>query len=299
MARVPSLGNLRLFMHVAHHRSFSEASRHANLSQPALSRVIRMLEEDLGARLFDRTSRSVTLTSAGEALLPIVERLATDFDHAFSDLALDFAGQRGRVIVGAQPSVAAEILPQAIAGFSKAYPHVEVIIRDTLSGTLYQQMRERQIDFAITTPPAEDDFEYLPLFDDPVVLVVPSGGQLDTTAPGEWSIFSQHPFIAMSPRSSVRELTDAAMEQAGVAARPLYDCAQLTTLGALIEAGLGITALPRSAADMLRSRALSLRPLVRPAISRTIGIARLQGRTLPPAAQAFLKHLRGHLADQE
>lgn len=290
MARKPSLSSLRLFMQVAHNRSFSETGRTANVSQPALSRTIRLLEEDLGVRLFDRNSRNVSLTSAGEALLPIVERLTEDFDHAFSELAHTFAGERGRVIIGALPSVAASVLPSALHSFRNSNPNVEVMLRDQLSGTLYQAMHERQIDLALTTPPEGAGFIFEPLFEDPVMLVVRAGGPLDNGEPASWSIFADHPFITMTPRSSVRELTDIAMAKAGVSVRPLYDCAQLSTVRALIEAGLGITALPQSAATMLQPSKVRQRKLTDPKVSRMIGLAYPSDRTLPPAAASFARH---------
>lgn len=290
MRRNPSLTSLRLFMLVAHHRSFSETGRIANVSQPALSRTIRLLEEQLGSRLFDRNSRNVALTSAGEALLPIVERLTSDFDHAFSELAQTFGGERGRVVIGALPSVAAGPLPRTIASFQATHPQVEIVMRDHLSGPLYEQMEARQIDLAITTPPGSDKFLFDPLIQDAMVLAVRAGDELDFDEPAAWAVFSDHPFIAMAPNSSVRELTDAAMIQSKVSVRPLYNCTQLATVGALIEAGLGITALPRSTLGMLHGGAIAWRPLIDPVVERTIGVARLAGRTLPPAAQAFLTH---------
>ncbi len=290
MRRAPSMSSLRLFMQVAYNRSFSETGRLTNVSQPALSRTIRLLEEQLGTRLFDRDSRNVRLTSAGEALLPIVERLAADFDHAFSELAQNFAGERGRVVVGALPSVAAGDLPLAIAAFLQSHPKVEVIVRDQLSGNLYQQMQERQVDLAITTPPSADGFHFDPLFDDRLVLVVPANGALDVPEPATWQIFAQHDFIAMAPRSSVRELTDAAMNKADVAVRGLYECTQLATVGAMIAAGLGITALPESTLGMLKRDRIAARPLEAPVIERTIGIAHPLARTLAPAVEAFRTH---------
>jgi LysR family transcriptional regulator, carnitine catabolism transcriptional activator len=291
MQRRPSLNSLRLFLQVAQNRSFSETSRLANVSQPALSRTIRLLEEELGTRLFDRNSRNVSLTAAGEAMLPIVERLTADFDHAFSELSLTFSGTRGRVVVGALPSVAASSLPRAIATFQQTHPQVDIIVRDQLSGTLYQQMQERQIDLAITTPPEEGAFRFEPFMEDPLVLVCRAGSEHDTGGrPVAWSVFEGRPFIGMAPRSSVRELTDMAMHKAGVTARTLFDCTQLATVGAMIEAGLGITALPRSTIPMIQSPALALAPLEQPQISRTIGVAHLADRTLPPAADAFLRH---------
>lgn len=294
MQRKPSLSSLRLFVLVATHRSFSEAARLAHVSQPALSRTIRLLEEQLETRLFDRDSRNVRLTSAGEALLPIVERLTADFDHAFSELALSFAGERGRVVIGALPSVAAGALPAAIASFRTTHPQVDVVLRDQLSGTLFQQMQDRQVDLAFTTPPDQGDFRFEPLFDDAMALVVAAGGPLDTGKPASWSIFADHPFIAMAPRSSVRELTDAAMVKAGVATQGLYECSQLATVGALIEAGLGVTALPMSTVGMLHTGRIVARALVDPVVQRSIGLAYPAGRTLPPAADAFRRHFLAH-----
>lgn len=290
MRRNPNLTSLRLFMQVAYNRSFSETGRIANVSQPALSRTIRLLEEELGVRLFDRNSRNVSLTSAGEALLPIVERLTADFDHAFSELSLSFSGERGRVVIGALPSVAAGVLPSVIASFAAAHPQVEIILRDHLSGTLYQQMQERQIDLAVTTPPPSPEFAFEPLLEDPMVLVAPRAMAADFGRSASWSIFASHPFIAMAPRSSVRDLTDAAMHRAEVDAPPLFECTQLATVGGLIEAGLGITALPKSTVGMLQSGQMITLPLGDPHVSRTIGIAFLAARTLPPAANSFLRH---------
>ena len=282
--------SLRLFTLVAHHRSFSEAGRVANVSQPALSRTIRILEDQLNARLFDRDSRNVRLTAAGEALLPIVERLTADFDPAFSELSQSLSGARGRVVVGALPSVAAGDLPAAIASFRISHPMVDVVLRDQLSGTLYQQMQERQIDLAITTPPEEGTFHFDPLMQDAMVLVVKAGSELDTEAPARWSVLAEYPFIAMAPRSSVRELTDAAFSKAGLTVRGLYDCTQLATVGALIEAGLGITALPRSTLGILHQGRIAARSLSHPTVERTIGLAYPLGRTLSPAADAFRRH---------
>lgn len=289
MLRRPSLNSLRLFLQIAYSRSFSETGRKENISQPALSRTVRLLEEQLGTRLFDRNSRNVSLTAAGEAMLPIVERLISDFDHAFSELALTFSGTRARVLIGALPSIAASMLPGAIASFLKTHPQVEIILRDQLSGTLYQQMQERQIDLAITTPQEESEFTFEPFMEDPMVLVAREG-MLDTLEPCDWSVFTGKPFVAMAPRSSVRELTDQAMHKAGVSFHPLYECSQLATVGALIEAGLGITALPRSTIDMIDSPLIMVRPLSDPVITRQIGLAYLTDRTLPPAAEAFARH---------
>ena len=294
--RTPSLQSLRLFMSVAETGSFSETARVSNLSQPALSRTIKLLEIDFGVRLFDRNSRNVMLTAAGSALLPIVSRLTADFDQAFVELAASFAGERGRVVLGALPSAAALTLPGLIARFQADRPGVEVILRDALSGALDQQLIERQIDFAISTPPENDaDIAFEPLMEDELVLVARPGDLESFPEVCPWLIFAAHPFIAMAPRSSVRLLTDVALARAEVRAKPLFECAQIATVGGLIAAGLGISALPLSTVPMLAmGGAVGWRPLAAPRAARTIGIAQLRQRSLSPAAAALRTHLVSH-----
>lgn len=293
MIRKPSMATLRLFQQVAHTRSFSETARLANMSQPALSRTIRLLEEDLGVRLFDRDTRNVTLTGIGQSLLPVVERLAADYDDAFAELAQSFAGTRGRVVLGALPTYAAAQLPAELVRFHRSHPQVEVVLHDTLSGALYQQMRERQVDMAVTTPPepGESDFAFEPMMTDPYVMVAPAGGMMDCAGPARWADFTGQPFIAMAARSSVRLCTDRAFLRAGLNVKPLYQCSQLATLGALIAAGLGISAVPLSTVPMLDGQRLIWRRLEGPSIDRVIGLAWVAGRALSPAAEALKARL--------
>jgi LysR family carnitine catabolism transcriptional activator len=290
MPRRPSLNSLRLFMQIAYNRSFSETGRIANVSQPALSRTIRILEEELGVRLFDRNSRNVSLTSAGEALLPIVERLTADFDHAFSELSLTFSGDRGRVVIGTLPSIAASILPPIIASFLALHPQVEIILNDNLSATIYQQMHDRQIDLAIAGAPPDDEIRFDPVMEDTMLFVGPEDSSQELGATVEWSVFATKPFIAMAQRSSVRGLTDRGLQQAGITVTPHFECTQLATVAALIEAGLGVTALPKSTIPMIASRRIVTRPLTGQSIELRLGIAYDANRTMAPAADAFRRH---------
>lgn len=288
----PNLPSLRCFVAVARAGSFSEAARVLNLSQPALSRTIRLLEEQIDARLFDRDTRNVTLTTAGAAMLPVAERLVGDFDHAFAELAQLFAGERGRLVIGALPSLAATPLPVLIREFQQTHPLVEIVVRDTLSGTLERQFQERQIDLALialSQPSAELDFE--PIVTERFDLICAGGSDLDQPGPIGWDIFTQHPFIAMAPLSSVRIATDLAFAQVGINAKPLFECAHLATLGGLIKAGLGISALPRSTLPLLGGGSFGWRQLESPTVERTIGLARPARRSLSPAAEAFARHI--------
>jgi LysR family transcriptional regulator, carnitine catabolism transcriptional activator len=297
MRRLPSLPSLKAFISVARARSFVEAARSLHVSQPALSRTIHLLEDQLGTRLFDRDTRNVSLTAAGEALLPVVERLSGDYEHAFSELARTFAGERGRVVVGALPSIASLRLPRLIAGFQRGHPGVEIVVRDTLSRSLEQQFIERQVDLgliALAEPIPQLQFQ--PVFSEPFGLVCRAGGELDTGQAAEWKLFTAQPFIAMAPLSSVRNGTDEAFARARLAIRPWFECSHLATLGGLIAEGLGVSALPRSTLPLLGPGRFAWRSLRRPVVARTVGLARLARRTLPPAAEAFAAYVLENLS---
>jgi LysR family carnitine catabolism transcriptional activator len=287
-----SLHTLRLFLRVAEMRSFSEASRTENVSQPALSRSIRMLEDQLGVRLFDRDTRNVALTSAGLMLQPIAERLISDYDAAFTDLAQSISGERGHVTIGVLPSIAAGLLPAVLARFRAERPHVEVRVEDTLSDSLGELLQERRIDFAIGIEPDPDRrLEFQPLFLDEFVLVFRRGDALDSQDPLPWAALKGLNFIGMTPASSVRRTTDIAFARADISVRPLYECAHISTVGGLVRAGLGISALPASTLPMIGSAEVSSRPLISPSINRNIGILTLRARTLSPSAEALILRL--------
>ncbi|MFC7557297.1 LysR family transcriptional regulator [Pseudoroseomonas wenyumeiae] len=109
---------LNCFLRISEAGSFSAAAKQLGVSQPALSRTIRLMEEALGTRLFDRDTRNVALTPAGSELRPIAERLLAEFQGAFGELAQFIAGREGRVTIAALPSIAAMLLPTAIAAMS-------------------------------------------------------------------------------------------------------------------------------------------------------------------------------------
>jgi len=288
-----SLAMLRLFLRVASTRSFTETARMEHVSQPALSRTIRLLEDQLGVRLFDRDTRNVELTSAGLQLEAVANSLISDYDLAFGDLSQAFAGQRGRVAIGALPSVAATMLPPVLAQFQAERPQVQVQLHDGLLQPLLRMLEDHRIDFAVTIEPEKSDrLTFEPLFTDQCVFVCRRGDPLDGTKPLPWRAFQDRPFVAMSPESSVRRMTDAAFLSAGVNLRQLYECAHLASVGGLVQAGLGVTVLPVSTLPLLIGFDLSSRPLTDPIMARSIGVVTLAGRTPSPAATPLIELLQ-------
>jgi LysR family carnitine catabolism transcriptional activator len=287
------LRRLRLFVGVAREGSFSACARSHGLSQPALSRVILQLEDHLGARLFDRDTRTLQLTPAGEALLPIAERLLRDAGLGFDQIAQFIKGGRGRLAIAALPSLAAIRLPAAIAGFIREWPDVDFEVLDGLSERVESAVADGRADLGLAIPPApERDLDYQEIVQDPFGLVCPHDHPFAQDPAPAWSLLTEAPFIAMSSHSSVRRMTDAAFVQIGTPVQPRYECAHLSTAGALIAQGLGVSALPRLALPLLGPVDLAWTPLSEPALSRSIGIVtRREGTSA--LARRFADYLAG------
>jgi DNA-binding transcriptional LysR family regulator len=253
------------------------------------------MEETIGRRLFDRTTRRVQLTPTGRELRPIAERIVAEFDTGFGELAQFVEGRRGRVTIAALPSIAAVLLPGAIARFLADSPAVDFQIMDGLSGTVVDTVVSGKADIGLTVRPTPAaNLTYRPLVADAFGLVCRADHPLARSETTPWSAFANEPFIAMDPQSSVRAMTDAAFLQVGIAVRPLYECAFLATTGALVAEGLGVTALPRLTLPIIGSADLVWRPLEAPSLRRLIGVVTQVGRSLSPAASVFLKTLAQH-----
>ena len=288
----PTPHQLACFLAVAKAGSFSDAARQLALSQPALSRTIRLMEDGLGARLFDRDTRNVALTPVGLELQPIAERLTAELRGAFGELARFVAGRSGHIRIAALPSIAAVLLPPAIVAFRESNPDVEIHISDGLSASVLEAVTNGQADIGLTVQPAPDaKLAYTPLLSDRFVLVCRPDDALVGRTNLPWSVYADRRFIAMSPKSSVRAMTDAAFLQAGLAIPMLYECTALATTGYLVSAGLGITALPRLTLPLTAAPGLVWRTLSHPVLRRYMGVVTRVGRSLTPATQAFLEVL--------
>ncbi len=296
---MPAMLSLRQFdviTAVALHRSFSVAASKLHVSQPALSRTVRLAEETLGARLFDRGPRGLTVTPAGLELLAIARRVMQEFNGSMSELSQFIVGRRGRVRVSSLPSITHPLLVQAIAGFRKTHPEVEFLVRSDPADLILAAIEQGDIDLALTVqPPPDGRFAYRHLQDDEFVLISRRDDDIGTLArPGgtvPWQVLQQRPFIAATPGSNTRSMTDAAFMQLGVSVRPSVEVAgSLNAIGAMVAAGLGLSVLPQSALAQLDDPALVSHRLGQPRMKRRIGLVTLAGRTLSAAASQFSEH---------
>jgi LysR family carnitine catabolism transcriptional activator len=287
-----TLQQLEAFEKVASTASFRAAAQALFVSQPALSRTIRIAEDVLGTRLFDRDTRHVELTPAGRELLPIARRILQEFDSAFSELSQFMDGRRGHVTIAALPSVGVALLPRAVATVSRQLPDIGFTLEEAPAQPLLKLVEQGHADFGITVEPRADArLHYTHLLDDPFVLLCPRDDPLARLKSAPWSVLASRSFIGSSSQGSIEPIVAAVLLREGIEVTPGLQYPSVPVAGAMVAERLGITALPRLALGLVASAGVAAVPLKRPTVSRRIGIVTRAGRSLSPAAAGMVRYL--------
>lgn len=293
MARINfDLQQLQGFVAVAERGSFRAAADHINLSSPALSRRIEKLETILGARLFNRTTREVELTPLGRVFLERARTALDDLESAMLGIS-DIASHRGgRVTVACVPSAALYFLPSVVRSFSQRYPGIRVRLVDESMNQVLQSVLSGESDFGIgfmNTLVPEIAFESI--HDDPFVLAMPRAHPLAKRKSVNWADVENESLITVARSSGNRQLLDDCLTKAGLNPNFAFEVSHIATLLGMVEAGLGLAAVPRMALSTTHATLLGL-PLRQPQTVRRLGLLSRHGVSLRPAAEVFHQHLR-------
>src|SRR6266849_1603750 len=205
------MGHLRCFLAVAEQRHFTRAARELGLAQPSVSSQVRRLESELGSELFHRMKGNVTLTPAGEALLPFARRILADVDAASSELRESATQVRGRLSIGATPSLAATLVPPVLARFHAVYPAVDLALREAGSGDLVAALEEGALDVALVILPVRHDvLETQPLLREELVLALARTHPLAKRRTISVADLRDVPLVMFREGYDLRNATDAA-----------------------------------------------------------------------------------------
>jgi LysR family carnitine catabolism transcriptional activator len=290
---------MQAFLALAECRHFTRAAERCHVSQSAFSGMIRRLEEAVGARLFERNTRNVTLTPEGELFAEAAQRLMADFDSAFLKLRDHVARRKGRVGVAALPSLAAGWLPPVLAAYRRAYPGITVELFDALSDRCLELLRDGRADLALTAP-GENlvEFDARPLFSDRFFLVCHRSHPLAGRPRIGIGDLAGSEFIHLARSTSVRQHLDAALGAAGLTASG-FEVEHLATVAGLIAAGLGVSLVPEFTLFQFRHPDLVAVPVDAPELVRPILIVTRKGRSLSVAAQAMLELVEAQIAMEQ
>ena len=288
-----SLRQLRAFAMAMETGSFGRAAARLHLSQPALTVQIRTLEETLGLTLFDRSARGVRPTEAGRTLAQSFARILEELDQVVAGAREQAARRSGTVQLAVLPSVAATVLPVALARLRQAHPAIRVLVRDAVARRVSEMLKAGEAELGIGTLPGPDpELTVETLFEDELVAVLPPGHALARRKKLTPAILAAEPLVLTEPGSSVRQLAERAFAEAGLVLRPAYEATYMSTAVALVRAGLGVGVLPATALDLQLAPLLELRPIPVPSMRRHILLLARRNSSLSPAAEALAEVLR-------
>jgi DNA-binding transcriptional LysR family regulator len=284
----PSVRQLRAFRAVYQLRKVSAAAEQLSLTQSAVSVLVRQLEEGLGTRLFDRTTRSLRPTAAATEALATVERILRDLDSLGTGLRELGTLRRGRVSLAITPTLAEILLPPVVQRFAKEHPGIHVVVDDCSPDQFVSRIVGEQVDFGVGTPErAAADVETRKLATDTLSLVCRPDHPLARRRALAWSDLQGHAIVTVRPGYGIRPMIDNAAAQAGVVLDVVNEVAFFSTALWMTQSGLGASIMPSAYARAAKEPALVVRPLARPVVTRDIAIVTKRGRSLSPAAQAL------------
>jgi DNA-binding transcriptional LysR family regulator len=280
------LNDLLAFRAVAELSNFRKAAESVHLSQPAFSRRIDKLEQALGVRLLERTTRRVTLTAVGRDFERKVRELLDELDNTLLGIRGVAATRMGEVTVACVPSTVYYYLSEVIRRYHEQAPKVRVKVLDAGANDVLAAVSRGEADFGLNFIGAQEgELDFEPLVEERFVAACRRDHPIAKMQRVSWSQLGQHDYISVGRTSGNRVLLDQAL--AGIKDRPqaIYEAQHVTTTLGLVEAGLGVAAVPSMAMPGPDHPLLVSVPLVDPVITRKVGLIRRRGRSLSPAAQ--------------
>ncbi|HEX2539660.1 MAG TPA: LysR family transcriptional regulator [Caldimonas sp.] len=278
-----NIRHLRAFLALAEHRHFTRAAAALFISQPAFSALIGSLETSLGLRLFDRSTRHVSLTPDGAAFEVPARRAVAEFDGALAGIGNRVRLKQGSVAIALLPSLAADWLPPVLRAFRAAYPDIATDVIDVLSDACLEQVASGRADFALTAVRADTSELKAELFcADDFHLVCRADHPLATRRELRVRDLAAWPFVHLARTSSVRQYLEAALQP--VSMQTVMEVEQLATVMGMVRAGVGISVVPALTLFHFRDPAIATLPLRLPGLHRRIYLVTRRDRSLSVAA---------------
>ncbi len=294
-----TLTQLRAFVAVAREGSFTRAAEALEMSQPSVTATIKQLEGLLGLKLFDRSTKVLTLTKASATFLPGIERILSELDATLTDFQSVADGTQGSVAVAVLPSVASFVLPATIKSFSAAFPKTRISLRDDNSSGICERVLRGEVDLGVAGRTDQTvGLHFEPLIRDPFGVVVHKSHPLaHESGPVGWNELAGYPFISFAADTGLRPLLDTLRDIPENITSPWVEVSNIATVLSLLKTNLGIAALPQMAVNTIEKDVV-FRTLLDPPLFRELGLITRNGRSLAPAAQHFVTHMKTALRPQ-
>lgn len=277
---------IEYFQVVARLQHITRAAETLLISQPALSRSIARLEEELGVPLFERQGRSIILNSYGQLFLKRVDRMINEFQDGKKEIQDLLDPDYGEVSFGFMPTLGTYLIPNLISSFRVNYPNVNYRFKQNGNDLLLKQLESNEIDFCLVSSiEAKSQFQWVQLWREELFIIVPSSHHLANHESITLQEIANEPFVLLEKGNGLRGIADQLFQEAGISPKITFEGEEVHTIAAFVAAGLGVTLIPEfKGIDWDKISRIRLRT---PNCQREIGLAWVEGRYLSPAAKRF------------
>ncbi|MBR9972475.1 LysR family transcriptional regulator [Magnetospirillum sulfuroxidans] len=287
-----TLRQLRAFIAVAQTGSFTLAAESLFVTQSALSGLIKELEQSLGVRLFDRSTRRIKLSDVGRSIFPMIEKILHDLDDVLDELTNLKELKKGLVRIAAPQLMSCTLLPEVIGAYSESHPHVTIRLIDCVVESVVARVFSGEVDFGIGPErTSSSDITADLLFELPFMAVFHKDHAFSARDSVTWDDMAEHRLITLQGQFIERLSLDlrGSVQQAGL--DPNTTVSFMSTALSMVAAGLGMTVCIPYAASLVRLYGLEMRPLIDPVVTRRFYLYTRNGRSLSPAAESFKNFL--------
>ncbi|MCD7035182.1 LysR family transcriptional regulator [Metabacillus sp. GX 13764] len=288
------LRQLRYFLTVAKHKNFTKAAGLLHVSQPALSKMIRSLEEELGEKLIERTNKITELTDAGKVVYEYAANilsLTEDLIHSLEDLT-DL--RRGGISIGIPPIIGSLFFPRVLAAFHKKHPNIKVDIKEYGAKKVAESILEGEIEIgvAVIQMISEEDFETYPIVEEDMVILVNDQHRLAKKASAALHELKNEEFIFYNEDFALFELVrQHCISEGGFEPNILFQSSQWDFMSEMVAAGMGITILPQSICNRVQNTSVVQVKLTETDLKWKLAIIAASGKYLSHASKAFIHFL--------
>jgi LysR family transcriptional regulator, carnitine catabolism transcriptional activator len=286
----PTIKQLRAFMLVCRYGVITRAADEMFVTQPAVSILIQQLEEALGLRLFDRTSRSMRATDAAREILPTVERMLRDLESIRASVKELSGRERGQLRFAATPSISAAIIPALLAEYRTLYPNIEISIDDAAPDRLTASTLTGDVEFSIgTIGDKPEGITLQRLARDNLCAICRRDSPIASKRRLTWEDALRYPWIGIKTSNGIRGLIDETLFSIGARKAVEYEVSYMATALAMTQAGLGIAIFPGILLGSFPHRDLVAKKLEAPVVVRDINLIHRTDHSLSPAAESFIE----------
>ncbi|MDI7743645.1 LysR family transcriptional regulator [Lysinibacillus fusiformis] len=282
---------LEYFKTVAEMQHMTHAAEQLNISQPALSKSISNIEQEIGVPLFDRQGRSISLNRYGKLFLTSVDAILHEFEKAKVEIGSLVMPGYGDVAFGFIHTLGMEVVPELMAHVPEKYPNMKFTLTQAASYNLLKWLEEGQVDLCLSQRIESKtiDIEWIELWSEELFVIVPKNHRFANRDTIKLEEIKDEPFISIKRGNALRQIVDKLFEQAGITTNNTFSGEEMHTVAGFVGAGLGVSLIP-NIKGLNEYNVCKIR-VSEPICQRKIGVSWAGGRYLSPAAVQFKEYL--------